>query len=112
MGALLMFEERGWQERRLFSGGGLRLAKVDIDEFRRFIQKKMRSLHRFLIVIEKAGKIFFAYSPDLPGCVATGKDPRGDKKSGCQRQLRCTSADSPGTGCQPPGPLLRQPLAV
>ena len=30
-------------------------------------------MHRFLIVIEKAGKNFFAYSPDLPGCVATGK---------------------------------------
>ena len=30
-------------------------------------------MHRFLIVIEKAGKNFSAYSPDLPGCVATGK---------------------------------------
>ena len=28
--------------------------------------------HRFLIVIEDAGKNFSAYSPDLPGCVATG----------------------------------------
>lgn len=30
-------------------------------------------MHRFLIVIEKAGKKFSAYSPDLLGCVATGK---------------------------------------
>lgn len=30
-------------------------------------------MHRFLIVIEKAGKNFSAYSPDLPGCAATGK---------------------------------------
>jgi len=30
-------------------------------------------MHRFLIVIEKAGKNFSAYSPDLPGCVAPGK---------------------------------------
>jgi predicted RNase H-like HicB family nuclease len=30
-------------------------------------------MHRFLIVIEKAGKNYSAYSPDLPGCVATGK---------------------------------------
>ncbi len=30
-------------------------------------------MYRFLIVIEKAGKNFSAYSPDLPGCVATGK---------------------------------------
>jgi predicted RNase H-like HicB family nuclease len=31
------------------------------------------TMHRFLIVIEKAGKNYSAYSPDLPGCVATGK---------------------------------------
>lgn len=30
--------------------------------------------HRFLIVIEKAGGNYSAYSPDLPGCVATGDD--------------------------------------
>lgn len=30
-------------------------------------------MHRFLIVIEKANKNYAAYSPDLPGCVATGK---------------------------------------
>jgi len=28
--------------------------------------------YRFLIVVENAGKNFSAYSPDLPGCVATG----------------------------------------
>ena len=30
-------------------------------------------MRRFLIVIEKASKNYSAYSPDLPGCVATGK---------------------------------------
>jgi predicted RNase H-like HicB family nuclease len=30
------------------------------------------NMHRFLIVIENAGQNFSAYSPDLPGCVATG----------------------------------------
>jgi len=30
-------------------------------------------MYRFLIVIEKAGKNYSVYSPDLPGCVATGK---------------------------------------
>jgi predicted RNase H-like HicB family nuclease len=30
------------------------------------------NMHRFLIVIEEAGGNFSAYSPDLPGCVATG----------------------------------------
>jgi predicted RNase H-like HicB family nuclease len=29
-------------------------------------------MHRFLIVIEKAANNFSAYSPDLPGCIATG----------------------------------------
>lgn len=29
-------------------------------------------MHRFLIVIEKANNNYSAYSPDLPGCVATG----------------------------------------
>lgn len=30
-------------------------------------------MKRFLIVIEKAENNYSAYSPDLPGCVATGK---------------------------------------
>ena len=29
-------------------------------------------MYRFLIVIEKADGDYSAYSPDLPGCVATG----------------------------------------
>jgi predicted RNase H-like HicB family nuclease len=29
-------------------------------------------MHRFLVVIEKAADNYSAYSPDLPGCVATG----------------------------------------
>ena len=29
-------------------------------------------MHRFLIVVEKADGNHSAYSPDLPGCVATG----------------------------------------
>lgn len=34
---------------------------------------KRNSVRLFLIVIEKPEKIFSVYSPDLPGCVATGK---------------------------------------
>ncbi len=30
-------------------------------------------MHRFLVVIERAGSNYSAYSPDLPGCVATGE---------------------------------------
>jgi predicted RNase H-like HicB family nuclease len=29
-------------------------------------------MHRYLVVIEPAGRNYSAYSPDLPGCVATG----------------------------------------
>lgn len=29
-------------------------------------------MHKFLVVIERAGANFSAYSPDLPGCIATG----------------------------------------
>lgn len=29
-------------------------------------------MHRFLVVIEKADSNYSAYSPDLPGCIATG----------------------------------------
>jgi predicted RNase H-like HicB family nuclease len=32
-------------------------------------------MRRFLIVVEKAGSAFSAYSPDVPGCVATGTTP-------------------------------------
>jgi predicted RNase H-like HicB family nuclease len=32
----------------------------------------MVKMYRFLVVIEKANKNYSAYSPDLPGCVATG----------------------------------------
>jgi predicted RNase H-like HicB family nuclease len=30
-------------------------------------------MHRFLVIIERAGENFSAYSPDLPGCAATGE---------------------------------------
>lgn len=37
-------------------------------------------MHRFLIVIEPTSTGFSAYSPDLPGCVATGTS-RADVES-------------------------------
>ncbi len=30
-------------------------------------------MHRYLVIFEKAGDNYSAYSPDLPGCIATGK---------------------------------------
>jgi predicted RNase H-like HicB family nuclease len=38
-------------------------------------------MHRYLVVIENAGQNYSAYSPDLPGCVATGSTPEETKKS-------------------------------
>jgi predicted RNase H-like HicB family nuclease len=31
-------------------------------------------MHKFLIIIEKANDNYSAYSPDLPGCVASGEN--------------------------------------
>jgi predicted RNase H-like HicB family nuclease len=31
-------------------------------------------MHQYLVVIEQANGNLSAYSPDLPGCVATGRD--------------------------------------
>lgn len=36
---------------------------------------------KYLIVIEKAGKNYSAYIPDVPGCVATGKTPEEVKQT-------------------------------
>ena len=33
-------------------------------------------MERFLIVVERAEGNYSAYSPDLPGCIATGKTPQ------------------------------------
>jgi predicted RNase H-like HicB family nuclease len=38
-------------------------------------------MQKFLIVIEKANKNYSAYSPDLPGCVATGKTIKDVEKN-------------------------------
>jgi predicted RNase H-like HicB family nuclease len=38
-------------------------------------------MHKFLIIIEKAEKNYSAYSPDLPGCIATGKTIEKVKKN-------------------------------
>jgi len=38
-------------------------------------------MRRFLIVIEKAGDNYSAYSPDLAGCVATGATQEETEKN-------------------------------
>lgn len=44
-------------------------------------------MYRFLVVIEKAEANFSAYSPDLPGCVATGKT-REDTETNMYEAIR------------------------
>ncbi len=41
-------------------------------------------MRRFLIVIEKAGENYSAYSPDLPGCVAAGAKREEAEKNMCE----------------------------
>jgi len=38
-------------------------------------------MHRFLIVIEKTENNYSAYSPDLPGCIATASTVEEVKKN-------------------------------
>jgi len=38
-------------------------------------------MYKYLIIIEKANGNYSAYSPDLPGCVATGKIVEETKKN-------------------------------
>lgn len=44
-------------------------------------------MHRYLIVIEKAKRNYAAYSPDLPGCVTTGKTVE-ETKANMQEAIR------------------------
>lgn len=37
--------------------------------------------YMFLVIIEKAKRNYAAYSPDLPGCIATGKTVEDVKKN-------------------------------
>ena len=62
---------------------------------------------RFLIVIEKAERGFSAYSPDLPGCVATGATPMDPVSHATPWALASAIlADAEGDGWVPPLPLL------
>lgn len=38
-------------------------------------------MHRFLVVIEKTGSGYSAFSPDLPGCIATGSTREETEKT-------------------------------
>src|SRR5713226_2460034 len=57
--------DRGESERRFGS--------EDVRKYPQTGRSRQMSTHRFLVVLEDAGANFSAYSPDLPGCVATGE---------------------------------------
>ncbi len=38
-------------------------------------------MHKYLVIFEKAGKNYSAYSPDIPGCIATGKNREEAEKN-------------------------------
>ncbi len=38
-------------------------------------------MHKYLVIFEKADHNYSAYSPDLPGCIATGKTRNEVEKS-------------------------------
>ena len=46
-----------------------------------FEKEYVNFMYRFLIVVEKAKDNYSAYSPDLPGCVATGKTKSDAEKN-------------------------------
>ncbi|MFH1647198.1 MAG: type II toxin-antitoxin system HicB family antitoxin [Chloroflexota bacterium] len=38
-------------------------------------------MHKYLVIYEKAGGNYSAYSPDIPGCIATGKNRKEVEKN-------------------------------
>jgi predicted RNase H-like HicB family nuclease len=38
-------------------------------------------MHKYLVIYEKAGSNYSAYSPDLPGCIATGRTRKAVEKN-------------------------------
>jgi len=38
-------------------------------------------MHKYLVIFEKANNNYSAYSPDIPGCIATGKTRKEAEKN-------------------------------
>ena len=49
-----------------------RFARNDKRCFYSQTKKMTAGMHKYLVIFEKAGDIYSAYSPDIPGCIATG----------------------------------------
>ena len=60
-------------------------------------------MRTFLIVIERAGKNFSAYAPELPGCIATGSteaEVEANMRSALELHLKGMEEDGPDSGTQ------------
>ena len=54
-------------------------------------------MHRFLVIIEKAEGNYSAYSPDLPGCIASGatrEDAERNMHEATEMHVRGLSEDN------------------
>ncbi len=54
-------------------------------------------MHRFLVIIEKAEGNYSAYSPDLPGCIASGatrEDAEQNMHEAIEMHVRGLSEDN------------------
>jgi predicted RNase H-like HicB family nuclease len=53
-------------------------------------------MHRFLVVVERAGANYSAFAPDLPGCIATGssvEETRRNMQEAIELHLRGLKED-------------------
>src|SRR5688572_9294654 len=69
------------------------LASVGRGSIGRGAARPARLMRPFLIVVEGAGSNLSAYSPDLPGCVATGATLQETKASRVEHQVDQLAAD-------------------
>ena len=45
-------------------------------------------MHKYLVIFEKAGANYSAYSPDIPGCIATGST-RDEVEKNIKEAISC-----------------------
>jgi len=60
-------------------------------------------MRRVAIVIEKAGRNYSAYAPEVPGCIATGATPKeteDNMRSALELHLKGMAEDGLGAGSE------------
>ena len=74
--------------------------------FQNISSKPSTEIMRYLIIIEKSETGYSAYSPDLPGCVSTGKTPE-DTESSMREAIKFHIDGLKEEGYQIPKPTSR-----